>query len=357
MTHRLIDAYPSSPFEPDGMSKQMAPAVGASMVDGFKRTIKYLRLSVTDRCDLRCTYCMPERMTFLPKSDLLDFDELTELVNAFVDRGVNKLRVTGGEPLVRRDVLKLLTRFSKRLGNGLNELTLTTNGTELERFAQPLADIGVKRINVSLDTLDKEKFTSLVRRDALEKVLQGLAAAKAAGLKVKINTVAQADVNAAEISDLISWAHDQGFDLSLIEIMPMGNEVYGRSASFLSLDDVKKDLASRWSLSPDSYATGGPSRYVKVKETGGRVGFITPLSHNFCSDCNRVRVTATGRLYTCLGQEDGADLRAALREHDTLDAFHQILDQAIAKKPERHAFSEAELDTPASPRTMSVTGG
>lgn len=331
----------------------------ARLADGFARQISYLRLSVTDRCDLRCTYCMPERMTFLPKKEVLSFEELTRIVDAFISRGVTKLRVTGGEPLVRKDVIALLERFAQRLdGGGLEELTLTTNGTHLAEHANRLAEIGVRRVNVSLDTLNKDLFAQLTRRDVFDQVMAGLDAAARAGLKVKINTVALADANRHEIPAIIDWAHGRGFDVSLIEVMPVGEEVGGRVGAYLSLEDVRADLGARWTLTPEDFSTGGPSRYVRVAETGGRLGFISPLSHNFCSDCNRVRLTCTGRLYTCLGHEDGADLRAALRADPTLGALHEAVEKAVRYKPERHDFDAARLDSATGgARTMSTTGG
>ena len=351
--YRLIDQTPKN--APEGG----AEVSDAPLTDSFSRTISYLRLSVTDRCDLRCTYCMPERMTFLPKKDVLSFEELTQIVDAFVSRGVTKLRVTGGEPLVRKDVIALMERFGQRLGGGgLKELALTTNGTHLAEHAHRLADIGVKRINVSLDTLDRELFARLTRRDVLDKVLEGLDAAQNAGLKIKINTVAMADANQQEIPSLIEWAHGRGFDVSLIEVMPVGEEVGGRPEAYLSLQDVRAELSDRWSLTDEDYSTGGPSRYTRVAETGGRIGFISPLSHNFCSDCNRVRLTCTGRLYTCLGHEDGADLRAALREDPSLGALFKAVEQAVRYKPERHDFDAQRLtQATGGARTMSTTGG
>ncbi len=364
MVYRLIDQLGvSARGANDAQSVGEYPVVPLPtglpvLQDGFARTISYLRLSITDRCDLRCTYCMPERMTFLPKSDVLSFEELTRLVDAFIARGITKLRITGGEPLVRKDAIALLSRFASRLGGGgLKELTLTTNGTQLAQHAQALADMGMKRINVSLDSLDRNVFARLSRRDVLPQVLEGIEAAAKAGLKIKINTVALADANADEIPNMIAWAHSNGFDLSLIEVMPLGEEMTHRSSSFLSLQDVKKRLESQWTLTHLDDSTGGPARYMHVAETGGRVGFISPLSHNFCATCNRIRMTCTGRLYTCLGHEEGEDLRSALRDDPSDDTMNALLDRALAKKPERHDFDAARIDTPSSPRTMSVTGG
>lgn len=343
------------PFQSDDL---LPASAGGMLVDSDARQISYLRLSITDRCDLRCTYCMPERMQFLPRADLLSFDELERLVDGFISRGVTKLRVTGGEPLVRRGALELMARFAARLGpGGLKELTLTTNGTQLSSHAEALATIGVKRINVSLDTLDRETYARLTRRDVLAQVLAGIEAAAKAGLHIKINTVALADANRDEIPRLIEWAHARGFDLSLIEVMPLGEDMPGRPESFLSLQDVMQDLAGRWTFTPLTDSTGGPSRYARVNETGGRLGLISPLSHNFCATCNRVRVTCTGRLFTCLGHEEGADLRAALRTDPGPETFNRVLDAAIGRKPARHDFAVERLAVPASVRTMSMTGG
>ncbi|MBI1341053.1 GTP 3',8-cyclase MoaA [bacterium] len=330
----------------------------APLIDSFGRRVSYLRVSITDRCDLRCTYCMPERMTFLPKDDVLSFEELDRIVSLFAQFGVDKLRVTGGEPLVRRDVMALMRRFARHIEAGaLRELTLTTNGTLLERYAAELADIGVKRINVSLDTLDRGLFEKIARRDRLEVVLAGIAAAAKAGLKVKINTVAMKGVNDAELPSLIAWAHGQGHDMTLIETMPMGEAETDRVGDYLSLSQAREELRNRWTLTDIAHSTGGPARYVRVEETGGRLGFITPLSHNFCESCNRVRLTCTGRLYTCLGREDGADLRAAVREHADDERLETLVRAAIGAKPRGHDFDASRLAIPASPRTMSHTGG
>lgn len=361
MVYSLINTNKSSDMKSDQLvsGDKVRDSVDHSVLqDRFARTISYLRLSITDRCDLRCTYCMPERMSFLPKSDVLSFEEMTRLVDAFIARGISKLRITGGEPLVRKDAIKLLSTFADRLGDGgLKELTMTTNGTQLAQHAQALADMGMRRINVSLDSLNRDVFARLSRRDVLPDVLAGIEAAAQAGLKVKINTVALADANADEIPDMIAWAHSNGFDLSLIEVMPLGEEMTHRSTSFLSLLDVKAQLAERWTLTELEDSTGGPARYMRIEETLGRVGFISPLSHNFCSTCNRIRMTCTGRLYTCLGHEDGEDLRAALREDQSNRKLNALLDRALFNKPERHDFDEDRIDTPSSPRTMSVTGG
>ncbi|MEL6245694.1 MAG: GTP 3',8-cyclase MoaA, partial [Pseudomonadota bacterium] len=331
------------------------------MIDRFGRQITYLRLSVTDRCDLRCTYCMAERMTFLPKADLLSLDELERVAGAFIDRGVRKIRITGGEPLVRRDVRTLIDRLGVRLGDDLDELTLTTNATQLEEHAQAIAAAGVRRVNVSLDTLDRDRFREITRRDALDKTLAGLDAAQAAGLKVKINTVALKHQNADEIPNIIAWAHGRGMDVSLIEVMPLGETGEDRFDQYLPLTMVRDVLAAQWSLEPLARTdpNAGPSDYVRVAETGGKLGFITPLTNNFCAGCNRMRVTCTGRIYMCLGQDDHVDLRAALRDSDDPDAaLNAALDRALGAKPERHEFEiERRAADPALTRHMSTTGG
>ncbi len=328
------------------------------LVDGAGRRVSYLRLSVTDRCDLRCTYCMPERMQFLPKTDILSFEELVRLVDGFIARGITKLRITGGEPLVRRDVMQLLEHLSRRLGaTGLKEISLTTNGTRLEHYAEDLKRLGIERINVSLDTLSPEMFHRVTRKDQFETVMRGIAKARDVGLKIKINTVALRNINEDEIPELIEWAHRQAFDVSLIETMPLGEGVAAREDHYLSLRTVRERLAECWSLEPLVYSTGGPARYVRIAETGGRVGFISPLSHNFCGTCNRVRVTCTGMLYTCLGYEAGIDLRSALRAGPDGSVFNDVLDQTLRQKPERHNFDAGRIDQPATQRTMSVTGG
>ena len=331
---------------------------GAPLVDQFQRRISYLRLSVTDRCDLRCAYCMPERQTFLPRKDVLSLEELHQLALGFIARGVTKIRLTGGEPLVRRDMIELVRALGRKLGDGLEELTLTTNGTRLAEFAEDLAAAGVRRINVSLDTLDRAKFAALARRDSLPQVLEGLAAARAAGLAVKLNTVALKGLNADELPDLIGWAHGQGFDLTLIEVMPLGEVETDRFDHYLPLDAVRAALETRFTLTPSAHRSGGPARYFDVAETGGRLGLITPLTNNFCEGCNRVRVTATGQLYACLGGTEQVDLRAALRSPDPEAQLSAGLDQAMRIKPERHHFAiRAPGAAPALARHMSLTGG
>jgi GTP 3',8-cyclase len=331
---------------------------GAPMVDAFQRRISYLRLSVTDRCDLRCSYCMPEQMQFLPKAEVLTLEELYRLATGFIARGVTKLRITGGEPLVRRDIIDLFTALGRRLGDDLQELTLTTNGTQLARHADALAKAGVRRVNVSLDTLDRARFAALTRRDVLPQVLEGIAAAKAAGIAVKLNAVALKGENEGELPDLIAWAHGQGHDVTLIEVMPLGDVEEERLDQYLPLDAVRRDLERRWSLTDIALSTGGPARYVAVAETGGKLGFITPHTSNFCAGCNRLRVTATGQLYPCLGRGEQVDLRGALRSDDPDTNLAAAIANALAIKPEKHHF---RMDTcgnaPAVPRHMSVTGG
>jgi cyclic pyranopterin phosphate synthase len=328
------------------------------MIDPFGRAITYLRVSVTDRCDFRCVYCMSEDMAFLPKSDLLTLEELDRLCGAFIRLGVSKLRLTGGEPLVRRDVMWLVERLGERLGHGLEELTLTTNGSQLAKHAQGLAKAGVKRINVSLDTLDADKFAKITRWGRLAQVLDGLEAAKAAGLAVKINTVALQDVNDREFDGLIAWCGREGFDLCLIETMPMGEIGAERTEQYLPLSRVRARLQENWTLTPSAYETGGPARYMDIAETGQRLGFITPLTHNFCEGCNRVRLTCTGTLYMCLGQDDAADLRRPLRAGHDGAALDAAILEAISRKPKGHDFVIDRSHTgPAVARHMSVTGG
>lgn len=328
------------------------------LVDQFARAITYLRLSVTDRCDLRCTYCMPERQTFLPRREVLSLEELHRMALGFIARGITKIRLTGGEPLVRRDMIELVRALGRALGNGLEELTLTTNGTRLAEFADDLAAAGVRRVNVSLDTRDRQAFARLARRDSLPQVLDGIAAARAAGLKVKINTVALKGVNEAELPDLIAWAHGLGMDITLIEVMPLGEVEEDRFDHYLPLSDVQARLESRWTLTASGHRTGGPARYFEVAETGGRIGLITPLTGNFCEGCNRIRVTVTGQLYPCLGGSERVDLRAALRSADPDTALSDALDLAMRIKPARHHFAiDAPGGAPALARHMSMTGG
>jgi len=329
------------------------------LTDPFGRAITYLRVSVTDRCDFRCVYCMAEDMTFLPKKEVLTLEELDRLCSAFVARGVRKLRLTGGEPLVRKNVMSLVRALSRHLKTGdIDELTLTTNGSQLARFAGELADLGVRRVNVSVDTLDPVKFREVTRWGDLEQVMAGIAAARAAGLHVKVNAVALKDVNADAFDDLILWTHGSGMDLTLIETMPMGEVGADRTDQYLPLSAVRADLATRWTLHDIPLKTGGPARYVEVAETGGKLGFITPLTHNFCEGCNRVRVTCTGTLYMCLGQEDAADLRAPLRASESDGPLQAAIDEAIARKPKGHDFViDPDHRAPAVARHMSVTGG
>ncbi|MGZ3173574.1 MAG: GTP 3',8-cyclase MoaA [Croceibacterium sp.] len=327
------------------------------LVDAFNRRISYLRLSVTDRCDLRCSYCMPEQMQFLPRKDVLSLEELHKLALAFIDRGVTKIRLTGGEPLVRRDVIELVRAIGRKLGDGLEELTLTTNGTQLEKFAEDLFDAGVRRINVSLDTMDSALFEQLSRRDRLNDVLRGIAAAKEAGLKVKLNTVALKGLNEDEIPFLVEWAHANGHEVTLIEVMPLGEVDGERIDHYLPLTAVKDVLDARWMLTSSEHRSGGPARYFDVAETGGRIGLITPLTNNFCAGCNRVRVTATGQLYACLGGAEQVDLRAALRSDAPDENVAAALDEAMRIKPERHHFAIERGAAPAQPRHMSLTGG
>ncbi len=331
----------------------------APMVDPFGRRISYLRVSVTDRCDFRCVYCMSEDMTFLPKADLLTLEELDRLCSAFIAKGVRKLRLTGGEPLVRRNVMSLMRALSRHLRSGaLDELTLTTNGSQLSKYADELRDCGVKRINVSLDTRDPAKFRDVTRWGDLGKVLEGIDAAQAAGIAVKINTVALKGVNEDEIVSLLEWAHGRRMELTLIEVMPMGDIGAGRIDQYLPLSAVRARLAQRFTLIDLPDSTGGPARYVRIAETGGRLGFITPLTHNFCESCNRVRITCTGTIHTCLGQDDAADLRRPLRASPDDALLAEAIDRAIAGKPKGHDFIiERGRDRPTLGRHMSVTGG
>ena len=342
----------------DAIPSQGRVAQPAPLIDGFGRAVTYLRVSVTDRCDLRCVYCMAEHMTFLPKKDLLTLEELDRVASAFIARGVRKLRLTGGEPLVRRGVMDLIGGLSRHLKSGaLDELTLTTNGTRLAAFAEPLAAAGVRRINVSMDTRDPDLFRRLTRGGDLKTVLNGIEAARAAGLAVKINAVALAADNAEELPDLIAWAHGQGMDITLIETMPMGEIEADRTDQYMSLAQVRRTLESFWTLEDLPLSTGGPARYVRVAETGGRLGLITPLSHNFCESCNRVRLTCTGVLHSCLGQEDASDLRAVLRAGGDDGALDAAIAAAIGAKPKGHDFRIERAARPAVARHMSTTGG
>ena len=328
------------------------------MIDPFGRAISYLRVSVTDRCDLRCVYCMSEHMTFLPKSDMLTIEELVRVCSAFISHGVNRIRITGGEPLVRRNVLHLFEELGRKIGDGLSELTLTTNGTQLARFAQPLWDAGVRRINVSLDSRDSELFAQITRWGELKKVMAGIDAAQDAGLKVKINMVALKGLNEHEIVPMMLWAHSRNMDLTLIETMPLGEIEEDRSSRYLPLSQVKADLSRQFTLASSVHRTGGPARYYDVGETGGRLGLITPLSHNFCESCNRVRLTCTGTLYMCLGQDDAADLRQPLRASNEDGPLLAAMDEAIGRKPKGHDFViDRTRRSPAVARHMSMTGG
>lgn len=329
------------------------------MIDPFGRAIKYLRVSVTDRCDFRCEYCMAENMTFLPKSEVLSLEELDRLCTAFIEKGVEKLRITGGEPLVRKDIMSLLHNLGRHLKTGaLEELTITTNGSQLARFADELVDIGVKRINVSLDTLDTQQFIRITRWGRLDQVLEGIQAATEAGLKIKINTVAMRGVNDAEAMDLIRWCGDEGHDITFIETMPMGEIDGERADVYMPLSVLRAQISQHYTLKDSDYRTGGPARYATVAETGQRIGFITPLTHNFCESCNRVRVTCTGMLYMCLGQDDNADLRKALRADSDNTALNAAIDEAIGRKPKGHDFViDRRTNAPAVSRHMSVTGG
>ncbi len=334
-------------------------AHSAPMIDPFGRAVTYLRVSVTDRCDFRCTYCMAENMTFLPKKDLLTLEELDRLCRAFIAKGVRRLRLTGGEPLVRKNVMFLVRSLGERVHAGeLEELTLTTNGSQLSRFAAELADCGVRRINVSLDTLDPDKFRRITRWGELSKVLEGIDAAQAAGIHVKINAVALKGINDAEIPDMLRWAHGRGMDLTLIETMPMGDIEEDRTDRYLPLSQMRARLSEEFTLEENAYRTGGPARYLTVAETGGRLGLITPMTHNFCESCNRVRLTCTGTLYMCLGQNDAADLRTALRASGDDAYLSTVIDDAITRKPKGHDFIiDRTHNRPAVARHMSVTGG
>ncbi len=351
----MLNSEISLPEVVGAAAAQRAPA----LVDPFGRAISYVRVSVTDRCDLRCVYCMAEEMTFLPKRELLSLEELDRLCSVLVGMGVRKIRLTGGEPLVRRGLMSLVRSLSRHLASGgLDELTLTTNGTLLDRYAPELADAGVRRINVSLDTRDPDRFRAITRWGEVGRTLAGIAAARQAGLRVKINAVALKGVNETELPDLIAWAHGEGMDITLIETMPLGAIEPDRTDQFLSLATVRERLEARWTLSPVAHRTGGPARYVDVRETGGRLGFITPMTHNFCESCNRVRITCTGTMFMCLGQEDAADLRTPLRASEGDDLVRDVILSAIARKPKGHDFViDRRGRKPAVSRHMSVTGG
>ena len=328
------------------------------MIDPFGRHITYLRVSVTDRCDFRCVYCMSEDMTFLPKAEILSLEELDRLCGAFIRHGTTKIRLTGGEPLVRQDVMRLFDSLGARLGNGLEELTATTNGSQLTLYAEALAKAGVRRLNVSLDTLNPEKFAALTRRGKIEKTLDGIFAAKAAGLAIKINAVALKGTNEDDFDALLAWCGEHGFDLCLIETMPMGDIEGDRTDQYLPLSMVRARLRKTWTLEDTDYKTGGPARYYTVAETGRRIGFITPMTHNFCESCNRVRLTCTGMLYMCLGQDDSADFRRILRAGASDDDLDAAIIEAISRKPKGHDFIiDRRHSGPAVPRHMSVTGG
>ena len=338
----------------DLLKTQPLPA----LVDRFGRSITYLRVSVTDRCDFRCVYCMSEHMNFLPRRELLTLEELDRICTAFISRGVRKLRITGGEPLVRKNIMWLFQALSRHIGDGLDELTVTTNGSQLKRFATELKSAGVERINVSLDTLQPDRFRAITRWGDFSTVMQGLDAADAAGLKVKINTVALKGTNEDEIDDLIRFAHLRGYDLTLIETMPLGEIDGARHDQYLPLSIVRARLLDRWTLNDIPHRTGGPARYVRVRETGGRLGFITPMTHNFCESCNRVRLTCTGTLFMCLGQEDSVDLREPLRAGPNDAALQAAIDEAMLLKPKGHDFViDRRAGRPAVARHMSVTGG
>ena len=331
------------------------------LIDPFNRTISYLRVSVTDRCDFRCVYCMSEKMQFLPKKDLLTLEELDKVCSVFIDMGIRKIRVTGGEPLVRRNILSFFQAISRHLISGkLAELTLTTNGSQLTKFAQPLADLGMQRVNISLDTLDSEKFKKITRWGRLDQVLKGIKAAKSAGLRIKINTVALRKTNEEELHKFVQWCGDEGFDLTFIEVMPMGDfGLEDRLDQYWSLKDLRRELTKKWTLEDLDISTGGPARYVRVRETQQKIGFITPLTHNFCESCNRVRLTCTGQLFMCLGQEEDADLRSALRTNSENDELlRNRIRNAVDRKPKGHDFDYSRQKILGQmPRYMSHTGG
>jgi len=328
------------------------------LIDSFQRKISYIRVSVTDRCDFRCVYCMSEDMEFLPKKDVLSLEELDRLCNAFIDLGVKKLRITGGEPLVRKNIMQLFSNLGNKIGQGLEELTLTTNGSQLARYAKDLFDNKVKRINVSLDSLDKNKFKKITRNSDFNKVVKGIMAAKNAGLKIKINTVALKGINDNEILDLVNWCGENKFALTFIEVMPMGEIGEKRIDQYMPLTEVRSLIKTRYSITDDPLKTGGPAKYVHCHETDQKIGFITPLTHNFCEACNRVRITCTGKMYMCLGQEDKEDLKKPLRESENNDLLKKVIYKAILRKPKGHDFIiERKKDEKFVPRHMNVTGG
>ena len=328
------------------------------LIDPFKRKISYVRVSVTDRCDFRCTYCMSEDMEFLPKKDVLSLEELDRLCNTFIDLGVKKLRITGGEPLVRKNIMQLFSNLGKKLGHGLEELTLTTNGSQLDRYAKDLFDNGVRRINVSLDSLEKNKFKKITRIGDLDKVINGIMVAKKAGLKIKINTVALKEINDNEILNLVNWCGENKFSLTFIEVMPMGEIGEKRSDQYMPLTEVKSLIQTKYSITENSLRTGGPARYVHCHETDQKIGFITPHTHNFCELCNRVRITCTGEMYMCLGQQDKADLKTPLRKSENDQLLKDVIYEAISRKPKGHDFViERKENEQFVPRHMNVTGG
>ena len=328
------------------------------LIDSFQRKISYIRVSVTDRCDFRCVYCMSEDMEFLPKKDVLSLEELDRLCNTFIDLGVKKLRITGGEPLVRKNIMQLFSNLGNKIGQGLEELTLTTNGSQLARYAKDLFDNGVKRINVSLDSLDKNKFKKITRIGDFDKVVKGIMTAKNAGLKIKINTVALKGINDNEILDLVNWCGENKFALTFIEVMPMGEIGEKRIDQYMPLTEVRSLIQTRYSITDNPLKTGGPAKYVHCHETNQKIGFITPLTHNFCETCNRVRITCTGKMYMCLGQEDKEDLKIPLRESENNDLLKKVIYKAILRKPKGHDFViERKKDEKFVPRHMNVTGG
>ncbi len=341
-----------------GANRQNMDIMHKKLTDSFGRKITYLRLSLTDRCDLRCFYCMAEHMVFLPRKDLLSLEELAQLCDAFIARGIRKIRLTGGEPLVRKDFMILVQHLSAHLRAGrLDEIALTTNATQLSRFASSLKNYGVKRVNVSLDSLDPPTFNRITRGGNLSQVLEGIESGLAVGLKIKINTVALKTDNAAQIPEMLEWAHNKGMDMSLIEVMPLGETGYDRFDQYIQLSEIRASLEQKWTLQDIDDSTGGPSRYVRISETNGRLGFISPLSRNFCAGCNRVRVSCTGKLFLCLGQNAHLDLKETLRKGGP-DALNAVLDQAMAIKPKKHDFEIKQPgQTPALSRHMSVTGG